>query len=115
MKRRNSIAILCSALFCFGLVLSGCAKKAPVPGDSSLDNVTATWSVTFDSQGGSAVETQTVKDGELAVRPTDPTKQDYEFLGWYEDCQILSRFRNWLGKWTRWKRQRRRHNLEPNW
>ena len=33
-----------------------------------------TYKVTFDTDGGSAVETQTVKEGEKAVRPAEPTK-----------------------------------------
>lgn len=42
-----------------------------------------TYKVTFDTDGGSAVETQTVKEGEKAVRPTNPTKTGYEFDNWY--------------------------------
>lgn len=92
MKRRNSIAILCSAVFCISLVLSGCKSKSSVHGDSSLDNVTNTWSVTFDSQGGSEVATQIVNDGDVAVRPDDPTKENYEFLGWYEEAGAITPF-----------------------
>lgn len=39
--------------------------------------------VTFDSQGGTAVESQTVKSGEFAQEPLAPEKENYEFLGWY--------------------------------
>jgi len=41
------------------------------------------FTVTFDSDGGSAVEPQTVKEGEAAVKPEDPTKTGYTFAGWY--------------------------------
>lgn len=44
-----------------------------------------TYTVTFDSNGGSAVPTQTVKSGSMAVAPADPTKEGYTFDGWYCD------------------------------
>ena len=39
--------------------------------------------VSFESNGGSVVLSQTVKKGEMVVKPTDPTKGGYKFLGWY--------------------------------
>ncbi|MDR2556083.1 MAG: InlB B-repeat-containing protein, partial [Bacteroidales bacterium] len=42
-----------------------------------------TFDVTFDVQGGSAVEAQRVVEGDMAVKPADPTKEDYIFTGWY--------------------------------
>ncbi|MCD7819277.1 MAG: InlB B-repeat-containing protein [Lachnospiraceae bacterium] len=41
--------------------------------------------VTFDSQGGSSVDSQTVDSGHTANEPTAPTKDGYEFQGWYTD------------------------------
>ncbi len=40
--------------------------------------------VTFDVKGGTpAVAAQTIDKGEKATEPADPTKDGYEFLGWY--------------------------------
>ena len=39
--------------------------------------------VEFDSNGGTAVERQVVRNGEKATKPEDPTKDGAEFLGWY--------------------------------
>lgn len=39
--------------------------------------------VTFDTQGGTLVPSQTVKVGLTATKPTDPTKAGYTFAGWY--------------------------------
>jgi uncharacterized repeat protein (TIGR02543 family) len=48
--------------------------------------LTATWielfTVTFDSQGGSAVTAQEVEDGDTATEPTDPTLADHTFQHW---------------------------------
>ena len=53
-------------------------------GDMTL---TAQWrinryTVTFDTDGGSAVDAQTVAYGEKAKTPADPTKTGYTFAGW---------------------------------
>ena len=39
--------------------------------------------VTFDSQGGSEVASQTVTVGTAAARPDDPARSGYSFQGWY--------------------------------
>ena len=38
--------------------------------------------VIFDSNGGTAVAEQVIKNGGKAVKPTDPTKEDNEFIEW---------------------------------
>ena len=43
------------------------------------------YTVTFDSQGGSAVAPQTVEHGGLVTKPTDPTKTGYTFGAWYKE------------------------------
>lgn len=51
------------------------------------------YTVTFDSNGGSAVEAQTVKFGQKATRPDDPTKEgDETFTGWYTEDDELYDF-----------------------
>ncbi|MDE6584598.1 MAG: InlB B-repeat-containing protein [Anaeroplasmataceae bacterium] len=41
------------------------------------------YNVTFNSDGGSSVQAQVVKSGNLANEPTAPTKTGYKFGGWY--------------------------------
>ena len=43
-----------------------------------------TYTVTFDSNGGSAVSSQTVEENGKAVKPADPTREGYRFDGWYD-------------------------------
>lgn len=49
----------------------------------------ATYTVTFNSQGGTSVASQTIASGGKVTKPADPTKKDYEFAGWYKeaDCK----------------------------
>ncbi|MDO4445736.1 MAG: InlB B-repeat-containing protein, partial [Bacillota bacterium] len=43
------------------------------------------YDATFDSQGGSTVNTQTVNYNENLTKPQDPTRAGYTFAGWYKD------------------------------
>lgn len=44
-----------------------------------------TYTVTFDSQGGSAVDAQTIDAGALVRRTVVPSKAGYNFIGWYKE------------------------------
>lgn len=46
----------------------------------------ATYTITFDSQGGSEVPSQTLTEGET-VELSVPTKEGYTFDGWYTDAE----------------------------
>ena len=48
--------------------------------------------VTFNSNGGSAVAAQTVDNGGKATKPADPTKSGYTFGGWYTDSGCTAAF-----------------------
>ena len=52
----------------------------------------ATYTITFNSDGGSAVASQTVLSGGKVVEPKDPTKSDYTFGGWYEDAELTDAY-----------------------
>lgn len=41
--------------------------------------------VTFNVDGGSAVDAQTIYEGEKATKPADPTKDEATFGGWFAD------------------------------
>ena len=48
-------------------------------------SLTANYTVTFDTNGGSAVESQTVAYGGQAAAPAAPAKPGYTFAGWERD------------------------------
>lgn len=100
MKKAEKVAL---ALFGAALVLgvAACSNGSdkvnsfvptvPVNGGSGggTSPATATYTVTFDTDGGSAVKSQTVTAGQKAARPAaEPTKSgdktSYVFLGWYK-------------------------------
>ncbi len=45
--------------------------------------LTSNHTVTFDTDGGSAVQAQTVAYGETVEKPADPVRSGYTFKGWY--------------------------------
>lgn len=50
--------------------------------------VTPTYVVSFESNGGSSVTSQSVEEGGYATEPTDPTRENYIFDGWYSDSSL---------------------------
>lgn len=49
----------------------------------SLIKDPVTYTVTFDSNGGSKVESQSVIEGRRVAEPVRPAKEGYRFSGWY--------------------------------
>ena len=49
---------------------------------------TVKYTVSFDSDGGSAVASQSVKSGEAAEMPESPVKSGFEFDGWYDGLKL---------------------------
>ena len=58
-------------------------SAAPVTDKDGAITVSHELFVTFQPENGEAVFTQNVYGGEKAVKPTDPIRAGYTFLGWY--------------------------------
>ena len=50
------------------------------------------YTVNFDSNGGTAVDDQSVQYGELATAPVDPTLAGHTFAGWFTDSRLSQAF-----------------------
>lgn len=48
--------------------------------------------LTFETNGGSAVNPVTVRHGNAVARPADPTKDKYTFIGWYADPEFTEEY-----------------------
>ena len=70
---------------------------SPVEADITLkakwtENKPETFTVSFETNGGSAVEKQTVEKGKTAANPTAPTRKGYSFSGWYSDKDLKTAY-----------------------
>ncbi len=64
--------------------------------------------ITFNSDGGTNIQNQIVKKGEKVSKPTDPTKKNNVFLGWYLNDKLYD-FNNEVNEnltiIAKWKKQ----------
>lgn len=84
MKRKSRFFIFISCIMCFLFALVGCNNNAGNTSNGGNNEDTGTYyTVTFDSQGGSAIESQRVLEGNTVRSPETPTRENYYFIGWY--------------------------------
>lgn len=70
MKKITNLFL--TALLVFGfLALAGCT--------------TTTYTIKFESNGGTKIEDVVVEEGRLVTEPAQPTKPEYKFTGWFID------------------------------
>ena len=72
MKKKAIFIALGVLLVIAAVVVVLLTKKTPIK----------TYTVTFDTNGGTTIESQYVEEGNLATKPTDPQKEGYTFLYW---------------------------------
>ena len=66
-----------------GIALAGC-KKEKEPNE-------VFYTVTFDTDGGTIVQSQTVEKGGTLNEPNEPTKQGSSFDGWYSEAAFTNK------------------------
>ena len=79
--------VLSIVLVFFSLSVFGACKQAEEPDATSESESAykATYTVTFDSNGGTLVRDQVVRTGKTAKAPDNPVKNGYFFVGWYNE------------------------------
>lgn len=69
-----------------------------LPGDEQpskpeeSESPVATYTVTFESNGGTAVKSQVIAEGETVTEPETPTMEGYTFAGWYTDAELTTAY-----------------------
>ena len=80
MSNKKFYSIVAFLLLLLIISSSGCGSS----GSSSTNN-SVTFTVTFDSNGGSEVASVKVASGDTVEKPNDPVKENYFFGNWYRD------------------------------
>ena len=96
VKVNRLIMLLC--LFVFASFLFGCNflpngntnDNGQENNSNTEENNKIYYLVTFDSDGGSAIESQSIEKGSGIEKPVDPIKEGYSFDGWYADDEKWS-------------------------
>lgn len=93
MKKKKLLASLLVAGAVLGLAACTSEDK---PNDDSKDDSSdvekQTYTVTFNSNGGSAVTEIKVEEGKTITKPANPTQEGKEFKGWYTDAACTKEF-----------------------
>ena len=63
------------------ILLSGC------PDDTIYE-----YTVTYNTNGGSAIDSEILIGGQYVIRPADPTRENYTFEGWYAEAGLTIEF-----------------------
>ena len=53
---------------------------------------TTSYTVKFETNGGSAIADKTVDKGDKITKPASPTKEGYTFAGWYSDKELTQEY-----------------------
>lgn len=104
--------LLLSLFVCFSVILSGMVISCDSPSNSQALLIAAantpasdnpsepekkpeqkpSFTVSFETDGGTAVAAQTVTSGNKATRPANPTKTGCTFAGWYTSSTLTTVF-----------------------
>lgn len=83
MKKINVLLLLVAVASCLFFSLSACDGNEVPPDEPQEQPEFTYYTVTFDSQGGSAVPAQRVLAGNPLQTPAAPSKEGFDFVGWY--------------------------------
>ena len=81
------------SIFISILAFTSCDNKTESWPDLGTQEKTPTpfvieYTITFNSNGGTAISSTKVELNQHITKPVDPTKEGYNFVGWYSDQQL---------------------------
>jgi uncharacterized repeat protein (TIGR02543 family) len=67
--------------------------KITVSGGTFKNGVSGAWTVTFNTDGGTPEPESQIRANLPAMKPDDPTKEGYNFGGWYTDAAFTTEYK----------------------
>ena len=67
--------------------------KITVSGGTFKNGASGAWTVTFDTDGGTPEPESQIRANLPATKPDDPTKEGYNFGGWYTDAAFTTEYK----------------------
>ena len=90
----TKLRTIIAAIACFALagMFTGCDTNNNNETGNGNNPQPVIHTVTFNSNGGTAVQPQQVTHGQRATRPADPTRNFYTFGNWYTNANLTTVF-----------------------
>lgn len=90
--RKKIFALLSMIVACFTVTAAGCKSDNGDNGGSKGNTEQKTYTVTFDSAGGTEIKSVTAKEGALIAEPDAPARtsfdKQYIFTGWFYEGEL---------------------------
>ncbi|MDE5565582.1 MAG: InlB B-repeat-containing protein, partial [Anaeroplasmataceae bacterium] len=95
MKKKRNILIIasCSFVVCVFFIVFGVVYHNTKDKDDDRTEQVVEYTVTFEANGGSVVSSKTVKLGEKVSKPTGPTREGYDFKGWFKESACTNEWK----------------------
>lgn len=79
-------------LIAFFVLFAGCTQQTTPPNHEETPPIVEipeekSYTITFNSNGGSSVAPQTIKEHSTLQKPEDPIKEGYTFIGWFNQSE----------------------------
>jgi uncharacterized repeat protein (TIGR02543 family) len=98
LQRSTVIVGIFTVLAVFGLLFTACTQSTGSGSEHSFDSGkpynpgSKTFTVTFNNNGGSTVDSQVIYDGEKITEPQGVTKEGHTMEGWYTEATFITKW-----------------------
>lgn len=87
--RKIKIIVVFALIVLLTIIFAACTM---IDGSHDENKDGVTFTITFDTQGGSEVKPIVIKEGEHITMPSNPTKEGFLFAGWYLRDEFIEEF-----------------------
>lgn len=86
----NITGLTANTMYYFNVIVRDAFGNTAVYVTTNKQTLLSSHLVSFVSNGGSSVSSQTITSGQKAIKPANPTRSGYSFVNWYTDIALTS-------------------------